>query len=405
MKSLDFERNTIKDLFQSKKELQNMFWSHIEDQVKQNVKDFLQQQINEEFDLFVGAEWYAHSEERQHQRNGYWYRSLETKYGPLSDLAIPRARYAHVTFTVFEPWQRYQNNLMEAILNAYLIGNSTQEVTELFQEFCGSRFSRQFVRSLLQQFNDQLQHYLNRTIAHLWPYVFIDGMRIRIKEGLDTKDRVVIWALGLDDNNNRSILGFVIAPTESRDAVETLLKDLKYRGLKPPRLIICDEAQQIISATRSEMPHTDIQICTLHKLKTLGRNLDTTKLSRKQRGRILQKASEIYQAPHRTEALRRFAVFKRTYKNLCGRQIDLFEHNFNLTLTFYSYPEHIHKTIKTNNLIERMNRSCRYLLRKYLYFHERDNARLALFTFVCRYEAKHNKSSDKALTLSFKKAG
>lgn len=404
MKSLDFERNNIKELHQSKKELQTMFWSHLECQVKQNVKDFLQQQINEEFDLFVGAEWYAHSEKRQHQRNGYWYRSLETKYGPLSELAIPRARNARITFTVFEPWQRYQNNLMEAILNAYLIGNSTQDVTELFKEFCGSRFSRQFVRSLLRQFNEQLQHYLNRKITHRWPYVFIDGMRIRIKEGIDTKDRVVIWALGLDDNNNKAILGFIIAPTESRDAVETLLKDLKYRGLKTPQLIVCDEAQQIIAAARCELPHANIQVCTLHKLKSLGRNLDRTTLSRKQRGQILHKASQIYQAPNRTEALRRFALFKRSFQHLCKKQIILFEHNFNLTLTYYAYPEQIRTTIKTNNLVERLNRSCRYLLRKYLYFHERDNARLALFTFVCRFEAKHNKSTDKAFTLSFKKA-
>ena len=43
-----------------------------------------------------------------------------------------------------------------------------------------------------------------------------------------------------------------------------------------------------------------------------------------------------------------------------------------------------------------MNRSARYILRKYLYFNDRDNARIALFTFVCRYEQEYSKSTDAA---------
>jgi transposase-like protein len=402
MKSLDFTRNNIKELQQSKKELRTMFWTNLENQVKFSVKDLLQQQINEEFDVFIGASWYEHAQQRRDWRNGYWYRNLDTKYGLIEQLKIPRARHSTFEITLFDRWQRFQDNLMDVILKAYLIGNSSNEVKELIHEFCASHFSREFVRKLVHNFDDQLQSYLNRPIAHPWPFLFVDGMVIRIKEGLEIKDRTVIWALGLDYDNNRSILGFIIVPTESQTAVESLIKDLYRRGLKAPKLVISDEAQTILNAVRSEYPHTDIQICTLHKLKTLGRNLLKTKLPRKTRYCILKKAAAIYKANTKSQALKRFFYFKKRYKKLIKQPLECFENNFNLTITYFNFKPTIQKTIKTNNLIERMNRTCRYLLRKYSYFHEKDNARLALFTFVCRYESKFNKSNE-AITLSFKK--
>ena len=222
-------------------------------------------------------------------------------------------------------------------------------------------------------------------------------MRIRIKEGLEIKDRVVIWALGFDYDGNRSILGFFIAPTESATAVESLLKDIHRRGLTKPSLIICDEAQAIINAAQDVFLHTDIQVCTLHKLKSLSRNLSkNTELPRKKRNQIVKAAAKIYNAKTKSAALNRFTRFKKMYCRLAQQPIDCFEINFNQTLTFYKYDPNIQKSIKTNNIIERMNRSARYILRKYLYFHEKHNARMALFTFVCRYEQKYSKSKDAA---------
>jgi putative transposase len=322
-------------------------------------------------------------------------------------LCIPRARKKNTNntltteFSIFNRWQRFQDDLLDAILQAYLMGNTSRDVTELAHHFCGTSCSREFVRKLLENFNDKLQDYLNRTISHQWPFLFIDGMRIRIKEGLKTKDRVVIWALGFDNDGNRSILGFFIAHSESAIAVESLLKDLYRRGLKKPSLIICDEAQAIINAASDVFLHTDIQVCTLHKLKSLSRNLaKNTDLSRKKRNEIVKCAAKIYDAPTKTVALNRFMRFKKKYRHLAKQPIDCFEVNFNRTLTYYNFDPDIQKSIKTNNLIERMNRAARFILRKYLYFHEKNNARMALFTFVCRYEQKYSKTKD-AVSLSF----
>ena len=117
MKSLDFERNNIKNLLECKKDLRRMFWSNIEKQVKYSVKDLMQQQINEEFDVFIGASWYQNiPKERSDWRNGYWYRKLDTKYGLIENLKIPRARNTKIEFSIFRRWQRFQDNLLDAIL-------------------------------------------------------------------------------------------------------------------------------------------------------------------------------------------------------------------------------------------------------------------------------------------------
>ncbi len=146
--------------------------------------------------------------------------------------------------------------------------------------------------------------------------------------------------------------------------------------------------------------HSDIQVCTLHKLKSLERNLNKfTNLSKKERFKIVKDAANIYNVANKTAALNKFICFKNKYYKIDKHPIDCFENNSNLTLTFSKYPNNIQKSIKTNNLIEQLNRAAGYLLGKYLYFHERDNARVTLFTFVCGYEQKHSKSSD-AVSLS-----
>ncbi len=407
MKSLNFERNNIKELLESKKDLRRMFWTNIKDQVNVSVKDLMQQQIDEEFNVFIGASWYKHAQERIAWRNGYWERKLDTKYGLIKSLKMPRARmkntnaHLHIEFSIFDRWQRFQDELLESILQAYLIGNSSRDVTELVRNFCGTNCSREFVRKLLSHFDDKLQDYLNRPISHQWPFLFVDGMRIRIKEGPEIKDRVVIWALGFDYDGNRSILGFFIAPSESATAVTSLLKDIHRRGLKKPALIICDEARAMINAASDVFLHTDIQVCTLHKLKSLGRNLlKHTQLPREKRFEITKAAALIYDAETKKEALYRFSQFKKKYHLIAPQPMKCFENNLNQTLTYYRFDPNIRKSIKTNNLVERMNRSARYLLRKYLYFHEKHNARIALFTFVCRYEQKHSHSKN-AVSLSF----
>lgn len=401
MKSLNFDTNNIRVLTESKKDLRRMFWTDLETEVRFRVRDMIQQQINEEFDVFIGASWYKHSQERLDWRNGHWMRTLETKYGLIQDLKIPRARKIKIEFSIFNRWQRFQDDLLEAILQAYLIGNSTSNVTELVEYFCGTTCSRQFVRKLLKNFDDKLQDYLNRKIDKQWPFLFIDGMRIRIKEGTEIKDRVVIWALGYDYDGNRSILGYFIAHTESATAVTTLLKDLYKRGFKRPKLIICDEAKAIVNSAMSEFPHTDIQVCTLHKLKTFGRNLKKMDdIEKETRYKIIKDASWIYKAKTKKSALKRYTQFLRKYRFKAPEAIRCFKNGFNLTLTYYDFEPDIQKSIKTNNMIERMNRAARYILRKYLYFHERHNARIALFTFVCRYEQKHY-SSKEAVSLSF----
>ena len=85
-------------------------------------------------------------------------------------------------------------------------------------------------------------------------------MHISIKEGLDIKKRVVIWALGFDYDGNRSILGFFVATTESATAVKSLLKDLYRRGYVKPSLVICDEAPAIINATKDVFLHSNYNV-------------------------------------------------------------------------------------------------------------------------------------------------
>ena len=59
-------------------------------------------------------------------------------------------------------------------------------------------------------------------------------MIVHVKE-VHLQQWCVLWALGMDEKRNMEILGFLVLKTESQEGTERLLRDLKERGLKPPK--------------------------------------------------------------------------------------------------------------------------------------------------------------------------
>ena len=190
----------------------------------------------------------------------------------------------------------------------------------------------------------------------------------------------VLWALGMDENHQTEILGFVVLRTESQEGAERLLRDLKGRGLKPPQLIISDDSKAIENAAAMVFPHSPQQGCIFHKVKAAGRYLRNTK----NRKPFLRQAADIYIKATGLRSLeQRLKNFKKKWCRKEPEALYSLLTGFERTATYLGLPEKHWAWIRTNNPMERFIEEIRDWTRRFGYFQGRGNLYTALFTYVC----------------------
>lgn len=379
MKQLNFKGNSITEWREFKKIHQEKFWEDLHARTLKDVKRIIQSQIYEEFDMQIGAGWHKRTNTREDKRNGSRYRNFEILGGYIQDLKIPRSRKIDIRFTIFDKWQRVQTKVLEAMTTAYLLGKSSTTAQDIIEAFGQSRFSRSFLQRLVRNFEQRLKRYRQRKITKSWPYIFIDGMRVKV---FDTylKEQVVIFAFGMDNNHNTELLGWVVTDSEDEASVRSLLIDLKQRGLPEPDLFISDDSGGIRAALKLEYPHVRWQLCSFHKIKNINDHLDNIK----NRKGILREAGDIYQfSNNKAEATKRFKAFRRNWYKKEPEAVRLFSRGFEHTLRYFNYPEHMRVSIRTNNPMEQFIGKVRDWTIKFNYFQGKANLELALFTYLC----------------------
>ena len=379
MKQLHFERYSTEREGEFKKMMRALFWEEMEQHQIEDTKKMLQDQINEEFDLQIGASRYERSEGRRDDRNGYRTRSYELLGGRVSEIKIPRARKLDIRFTIFETWERVQPKVVGALLTAYLLGKSAAAGSMIAEAFGQSRFSRTYLQRLVRQFEQGLKRWRERPIRRVWPYIFLDGMAVKVYE-THLKEQVVIFAYGMDNEHRTELLGWVVAGSEEEGAVRSLLLDLRRRGLQIPELFISDAAPGIRSALRLEYPHVPWQLCSFHKIQDIQKNLR----DRSHRKAIMREAGDIYQlSGSRKDALRRLTAFRRRWISREPEAVRLFSRGFEHTLSYFAFPRSMWVSLRTNNPMEQQISRLRNWLTRFTYFHGRANLDLALFSYVC----------------------
>ena len=379
MKQLDFGRYSSTEWKEFKRIYREMFWDELEERSIREATRFLQEEINAEFDLQIGALWYERTGSRRDERNGSRVRSYEIKGGRVAELVIPRSRKLDIRFTVFDKWERVQPRVLTAMLKAYLLSRGSGCAREIVEAFGQSGFSRSFLQRLVKGFEGRLRSFHERRLKP-WPYVFIDGMAVKVFDSQHVKEKVVIIAIGMDDEHRSEILDWVVAESEDEVSVRGLLIDLKRRGIVAPRLFITDDSRGILTALRLEYPHTARQLCSFHKISNIQRHLKDISV----RAEILREAGDIYQlSSTRSEAIERLREFSSKWKGKEPEAVRLFRHRFEDTLRYFDCPQHMWVSLRTNNPLEQLIGKLRDWTKRYTRFHGQTNLELALYTYVC----------------------
>ena len=161
---------------------------------------------------------------------------------------------------------------------------------------------------------------------------------------------LLLVAYGIRPNGERQLLGFVRARGESQTAWEGALMSLYRRGLlgRHLQLIITDGCAGLAAALETLYPGVSHQRCWVHKMRNL-----TEAFRRKDREPVKRDAQKIYQAPSLARARKAFRDFQRTWQPVYPRVVKSLEKDLPDLLSFYAFPPHLWKKLRTTNAIER----------------------------------------------------
>ena len=137
---------------------------------------------------------------------------------------------------------------------------------------------------------------------------------------------------------------------ESQSAWEGLLEDLYRRGLKGENLllIITDGCPGLAAAIETVYPRTLHQRCWVHKMRNI-----LQKVRRPDYDAVKGDAQAIYRAESRRQAEAAFRAFRRRWQPWYGSMVRQLERDLPELLSFFSFPRHLWRKLRTTNIIER----------------------------------------------------
>jgi putative transposase len=331
---------------------ENMITELFENLVTKFVQENLERMMKAEICTFMDDD-----DQQHNSRNGYYKRSLHTKFGLIDDLQVPRDRNGEFQTQVFQPYQRRDGWLEEAVIQMYKSGMGTRDVARFIEGMFGSHYSPTTVSNITATVLEDIQQWQSRPLQKRYSVIYLDGMYVKLKRRTVSSE-VIYFAMGIDEEGHREILGFYIGGQESAYGWRDVLKDLYKRGAQEVLLGVFDGLSGLEEAFRETYPKADVQHCIVHKVRATF-----PKVRVKDKPDFITDLKTIYQAPDRDVALAAFDTFKAKWGKAYPKEVLSWEEQLSTLLAFYKYPALIKEAIYTSNPIERMNKEFRKRLK------------------------------------------
>jgi putative transposase len=357
---------------------QETFEQFVRERLRQAVRLTLIRVLEEEVTAIIGAERYERAEQRRDQRNGHYLRDLETTVGKIDDLPVPRTRRGHQT-QVFRHYHRRRDELDTAIAQMFIAGASQVKVGQVMETLTGSAPSPSTVSRVFHSLEEEYEQWRTRQLTQRYEYAFADGTYFTVIYQTEGCTMPILAVVGIAGSGEREVLGFRVGDRENQQAWEDLLEDLKQRGVKEIGLFVSDGNQATMNAIKLKFGMAKRQRCVIHKMDNV-----LSYVPNKQRDQVRPELRVLFYQKDRASADQAVAAFIEKYQKLYPTAVACLQRDLEACLTFYSFPKEHWKTIRTNNVIERLFEEVKRRSHKMATAFRNENSCVLLFYAVIR---------------------
>lgn len=328
--------------------------SHLGEMVRDTVEETLNAMLDAEADAMCGAKRYERSPDRVDTRAGSYSRKFHTKAGEV-DLKMPKLRRQTFETAIIERYRRREVSIEEALIQMYLAGVSVRRVEDVTEALWGTRVSSGTVSKLNTRIYRHIERWRNRPIEGEYPYVYLDGIVLKRSWAGEIKNVSLLVAIGVDTQGYRHVLGIAEGHKEDKAGWSGFLKHLKKRGLAGVQLMISDACLGLVESVTEIYPAADWQRCVVHFYRNIFSHVPRSKVRM-----VAAMLKAIHAAEDRQAAQNKAAdVIDKLRAMKLNAAADKLQAHVDETLTYYAYPDHHWRKLRTNNPMERLMREIR----------------------------------------------
>jgi putative transposase len=357
--------------------------------VLSTVKTVMEGALEEEL-----SEYLSQMSGEKPQRSGSYPRGLNTQYGRISDLQVPklRNRNGDRPWQILERYQRSLGNLMDWLCSLYVMGLSLRDLQEALYFLLNRVLSVSAVNQITLQVQRKLNEKRQSLILGTPPIILVDGVWVDIQYPIAdeykedrsghlrqcraVQERVILAVMAVWGDGRHELLHYEIAESESEENWKTAFKNLIARGFdaKQLKLVSSDGGVGIPGAIAAYFPNADQQRCITHKVRGIERHMNylelpkleseekslkVSEIKKQRRFEITSDAYQIYDAPDLSSAMTLLRLFEQKWQSLEPDGVRTFLKDIELTFTFYKFNPELHHHIRTTNHLERLFREFR----------------------------------------------
>lgn len=375
---------------------QAMFETKLDTMVREKVERIVNAMLDAEADEIANAARYERAGERKAYRAGHYERKLTAKAGRLA-LKVPKLKGAVFESAVIERYRRREQSVEESLIDMYLAGVSTRQVDDISQLLWGDRMPSQTLSDKLKKVYEDIDSWRTRPLESEYPYVFMDGVWHKRSWGGHVENVSVLVAIGVDSEGHREVIGVAEGMKEDGDSWEQFVRGMIERGLKGVRLVVGDRCAGLVSTVNSMLPKARYQRCMVHFMRNV---LSKTPPTHRQWASAALKA--IFAMESRESALAKAeSVAAEMEARRLKAAANCLREGVGETTTYLlpEFPDGHRRRIRTNNMIERLNREIRRRTRVVGSFPD-GNSALMLVCARIRYVTDNEWSTRRYLDMS-----
>ena len=343
------------------------------DQLK---KALAERALNAEMDHHLAGEGGA-----ANSRNGHGRKSVVTDSGRIA-LEVPRDRQGSFDPLLIAKYQRRFPGFDDKIISMYARGMSTREIAGHLLDLYGIEVSADLISTVTDAVLDEIATWQARPLEPIYPLVFFDALRVKIRDEGLVRNKAVHIALGVRADGTKEILGLWLEQHEGAKFWLRVMNELRNRGVEDVLLAVVDGLKGFPEAIRAVFPEAVVQTCIVHLLR---HSLDF--VSWKDRKPVAAALKDIYRAVDPAAAEAALAAFEagpwgRKYAAIgqCWRRA------WGEVVPFYAFPLEVRRLLYTTNAIEALNAKLRRAVRARGHFPSDDAALKLLFLTLNRTE-------------------
>jgi len=315
-------------------------------------------------------------------RNGHGAKTVQTDLGPVQ-VKTPRDRQGSFEPKLLPKRQTRLAGLDDKILGLYAGGMTVRDISAHLSELYGTEIGRDTISRITDAVLDDVEAWRTRPLEPVYPIVYFDALRVKVREDRSVRNMACYLALGVDCDGEREVLGIWWQETEGAKFWLAVLNDLRRRGVSDVLIACVDGLKGFPEAIEATFPHAWVQTCVVHLIRASLRYVNYRDLKK-----VAGALRPIYTAANADAALIELERFDDDWGARYPATVQAWRAAWEHVIPFLALPDELRRAVYTTNTIEGLHRQIRKAIKTRGHFPDQQAATKLIYLAIIKADAK-----------------